>query len=478
MVAIKRLTDPGIDAKTKSKFVKFYLAGVFIAYLLISIGTPICFADGTEYITLMDKNVFSRAYWEEMQLMYRSWLVPVVFSVFGNADFIAGMKIVIFQTLVQFYAWMFLLQQVKRLIKINSLLFEILAPTVVFLGGYQQWNKYLLSDSLGLSVVLIFVAMSIRVLRKLDYPDRQSLVYLIKLVAPILLLGWMSMSARDTNAFVFMGSVLHLVVVVLGRQSKAFRLSVLVIALAIIGLHFSNASKRSLVAMEHHLVGTVLPTENIRLYFLKHGMPSEISKIGESFELQPPRTVDISKMFIYMDEYRRTDPERRFASNMAPIWYQYLLLHPQHVIMNSAKNLDLIYGQFWGKGALGGMSNSGRERIHSRPGEFVPIIAERPFKISFVDYFSWQLKLLLVLVAIPAGLYFQKKGNLGEGYLATIAILGFVVSCVGFLGEHWELGEMIRHSSIGFMLSCMALKILILIYLIKAHRYVVGLKGV
>jgi hypothetical protein len=418
------------------------IALFFLGYILLSIGTPICFSDCGDYIVLMGKSLFSRDYYESAFHMFRGWSVPVFFSLFGKYTLISAKNVMIVQTLLSFLGWIWLCKVVLRRAGSDSMNLFYFMMLSIFSQGYYCFNKYLISDSFALFSVLFYLSfvISFQTYKHTNIQTNKQILIII-----YILLSSIVVSARDTNIiFVFFGTAFLLYENKKNLSNKnIFLLLISIIIMLSAQLHFSKA--RHKVNIEHIVVGMVLPDSSIRSFFEKFGMPKEMYKYNKNFEYQEPGEADIQKIFSYMEQLKKND-QKYYISQASGIYGLFLLTHPLWVMEMSWNHRSQILNQYWGEQSLGGYLKRGNDKILVSPDDLVPVIASAPKRISPLDYVPLDIKLLIYCCALLSFI-FSKEDFL---FLSVfISSLGLSYSLLGFFGDLWELGEMVRHGFLG-----------------------------
>lgn len=433
-------------------------------YLTVSLGTPICFDDCLSYLALSDKSGF--AFFKTWKTMWRPWVVPVFYSLFGSYNAFAAHKIVLVQTFFSFAAWLVFAFSVCRFFlgRFRLVVFFVVA-SLMFAQSYYVFNQHLLSDSLALSLVLLFFAvifLAVRWANRIAKSKTRTFIFFVVYWVVALV----AMGTRDSNiSLVLIGTLLASLFVFWPQfgTKRAFLLCGCVFVLA--SFSFPHAKYRHYTNATNIIIGTVLPTAEIREFFVANGMPPVLAELGKSFPLQPLDNPDYQ--FMSRQVLRVNGLLGDFLFNVSAVYVKYLLLHPSYVLSNAYRHREIILGQYWGENGFG-LPALGGGSEHVVPGDKVTTLLPKPIKIAFVDYVGLDVKLIFVgFYSCFVALFFRKR----IAFLAlALALVGVQNALLGFFFDTWARNEMIRHAFIGSVVFNIGFALAVLVVLNYVFR--------
>jgi hypothetical protein len=430
-----------------------YLLALFFTYQAYSLGTPICFDDCGGYITLMDTKW--QDYFHQLWSMYRSWTVPVFFSLFGEYTLLSASKVVLAQTWIGYFSWLFFAYACRQLfVTPTSKTIAFVAVSLMMFGqGYYHFHQRLLSDSIAMSTVLMQLSLCLLAGRYMDWCGTQSAarkhwlvgLYLVLLAA----VSSAAMGARDANVFL---ALFGLLILLLCNRSAVFSLRykilavVLIIGVAVPQVHF--AAERHRLNARNILAGAVLPNEEMRNFYLKHGMPPELAEAGKKMKAQNLSDVNIAETAKQGDIVDKVAPN--FVRKSDKIYMWYLITHPSYWIENTKKNLPLIIDQSFNPSIHTAASPYGNTRVfvRDRPGVTTPFVSpESVDELSPGDWLRWRYMAIIVGIYV---IYAACSKRRVKGTVPVLFMLaGLSNAMLAFYGDLWEHNEMARHAFIG-----------------------------
>jgi hypothetical protein len=430
-------------------FAALYLVALFYLYQQVSLGTPICFDDCGGYIPLMGKKI--KDYFDVLWTMYRPWTVPVFFSMFGKYTLLNASKIMLAQSYIGFFSWILLAYSCRMFFSLpasKTIAFVVLS-LMMFGQGHYHLNQMLLSDSLALSLVLIQLSLCLMSVRYMEWCGKQKRpnAYIVLYIIVLVVVSAAEMGARDANILLALfGGFIVLFYnrhSVLGPKHKVF----LVVMLLAIGLTQSAfAMERHKINAVHILAGAILPNEEARSFYVKHGMPPELGVAGSKMKPQELGKVDIAELAKQSDTVSAIAPA--FILKSEKIYPLYLLTHPLYVIDNIIKNNGLIFGQRFHP-MIDPHPVSGAEPIFvtNKPGHAYPIIKPKSVIASPMDWLPGPVKIVIIIGYLLYAAFFWRTP---KAVLPLIVMLaGSSNAVLAFFGDIWEPSEMTRHAFIG-----------------------------
>lgn len=427
-----------------------YLAVSFFLYQCISIGTPICFDDCLGYIPLMGQH--GAAYLHTFMTLFRGWSVPVVFALFGDFTLQTEFRIVLFQTNLAYISWIIFALSCQSLLtnRYSKIAGFLLISLIMFGQGYYHFNQFLLSDSLALSYVLLqfsLCLLSTRIFLACNQTTVLNSFFKTLYVASFAFLSAVEIAARDSNLFL---AVFGLLIIIIYNRSAVFdrqkKLLLTLILVALMSLQAPGASFRHLINSWSTLSGLVLPTPDIRAYFVAHGMPQTLAAAGEAMPPQDLGNVNLVRLRQEQKIVFKIDPD--FIIKTDRIYILYLITHPLYVINNTLKYHDMIFEQEVGAGSPG--LGTAPAYLHPLPTSTSPLIFPANLSLSPLDYVPFPIMLAFAVV-------YAVYAAFGVRHLTMLLPLIFIVAggsnaILSFFGAFWEHSEMMRHAMIGSIL--------------------------
>jgi hypothetical protein len=420
------------------------LALAFCVYAASSRGAPVCTGDCVTYIALM--NMRGRDFHQTLlsmlwpwaipavkpwgALMLRPWAVPLFFSMFGKFTALSASRIALAQTVVAFLAWTLFGFSCLTFVRNKPFrpIFFIGVASLMFGQGYQHFNRYMGSDSLALSSVLVQFSLCLLFSRVARWCSgwRHGPYVLAAYVAALVLVSAFEMATRDANIpLALVGVAFILIDGSYGVQSE-FRLLTILLVMAVAVPTSVSARVRHVWNAENILAGAVLPNPDMRSFFIQRGLNPELQGAAAKLQPQDLAHVDIYKIMAEEQEYQKL--YRPFVHNVDGVYAQYLALHPGYVLDNSARHLAVIFDQTF----------ESSEKL--RPAT--------TFSLSLADHiplFAFPILVLLYLV--------QRDLRRNVGYWpALLALIGAADAVLGFFGDVWDVADMSRHALIGSVL--------------------------
>lgn len=395
---------------------------------------PSCFDDCYGYILLMGVSPFSPHYWPALPLLYRGFCIPILYSLFGAYNEYSAQAVVIFQAFVAFLSWIACALAMAGNVSGARArwLFFMLVAGGMFSRGYFRFDDRFLSDSLALSLILIWLAIMVSPLVLMDLVQHSfGRAWLPVFVAIVALVTAMAGSARGSNVLL-MVCCTPIVLLRLWPDAAMRRYAVLmaVVILSICALQWREDGRRQGFNMANIIAGIVLPSPERRQYFAERGMPPWIATLHV-----PPRlrgrtlreiTDDRSIVLHEITAVRNVilDHAPYFLRTRArAIYSSYLLQHPRYVLANIIESWRLMFDQFYTDAA------------------------RWPQYLSAMDWIGIRLFAAISLALVffvPAG---WRDFLIRAGVLLGLA--GFANSVIAFHGDLWEASEMGRHAWVG-----------------------------
>ncbi|HJW91988.1 MAG TPA: hypothetical protein VJ901_00080 [Thermoanaerobaculia bacterium] len=408
---------------------------------------PTCFDDCLGYIPLMGVPLFSPRYWLVAQTMFRGFSVPIIYSFFGELHQHSAYAVIVFQALVGFLSWIAFAIAVAGLVsgrRTRWLLFMLIA-SAMFSRGYLAFDDRFLSDSLALSLMLLWLAIVVNPFPLLDFARRRlGRAGLVAFLVLFAVATAMAASARDANVLLLVCCI-PLVVLRLWKRELPTSIAVSMIAIIVLigAMQWRSAAERNGLNMADIIGGVVLPDAERKAFFVARGMPESIASIttpralaGRTLgQIIDDRQLVIEQIGLLKYVIMRLDPG--FARHHArSIWASYLSRHPKYVLGNIAESWAVMFDQWY----------------DGRPSLAAGVSIFEVSKLLWIaDWIDVRFLIVISIVLLLATLATVRAGRsdllLQLGVI--LALGGSANAVISFHGDCWEVAEMARHAWIG-----------------------------
>ena len=339
-----------------------------------------------------------------------------------------------------------------------------IARTVVFLmtssgmfaRGYYHFDQYLLSDSIAMSLLLLWFSVLVPWTHWMARLATKSAGIYGLCLGAFLCLTWLVSNARDTHMFLVL---LGMLVACRGiaRYSRGDAVMMMLLILGMIAVQNIDVTGRHGWNLTNVITGAILPYPERVEFFRKHGMrisDDEVARYRRVDRGQPvgqvaaqitraarSRAVDNGKLldevFAQNGGFIRSQGE--FLVHQAKRTYVlFLATHPMYVINNVIYHANIIFNP-----------TTPDQAADPRGPVEMPGYA-RAF--SLIDYLplGWLVALSCLAAGRLAVSHELFSGPGGAGLLLVIA--GVSNAVIAFHGDLWEISEMERHCFIGSIL--------------------------
>ena len=420
--------------------------GLLFFYLAGSLGIHPCVDDCKTYTVAMGTHGAGR--FSALFHAWRPWAVPAFFATFGSYNPQTVEAIVLTQTLLGFASWIYLAWALgvflSRVMWVRRAAFALVAP--LMLGqAYQRYNQWLASDSLALTALLLLLAVCLHFLEAASHGTmtrtRRNLFTAALLGATAVLVA-----TRDSNLLPAMATGCFLVA--RGwryRELRGLLLRCFAGVCVLVLLQLPFAAQRHRYNDEDIFAGWVLPSPELREYFVAHGMPADLADAGSS--LTPRDLGDIrNEEVIHARTMLEQAPSiRGFFPHFGAIYRGYLLSHPGLVAGVVTRHAEMIFDQE-GPGPTGFAT--------SREDSWQVLRYAARFELP--EPRGWAaLVVAVVIVFAYAAVWLRSKfhdGSMLRGVSALPLFLmatGALNAILSFFGDVWEPLEMSRHAFLG-----------------------------
>lgn len=415
-------------------------------YALLSAGTPICFDDCYTYLKLGPLPLGSQAYVDTLESMYRSWAVPVFFSLFGRLDGAAALRIVVAQSFLGFLAWVALAWACSRLHRgWGSVAAFVAVSTLMFSQGYLLLNHYLLSDSLGLSSVLLFAAWLLEapaLLGSAPVPGWRRAAYGLG----FLVLGAVALGVRDASGLLVVLGLAALVPLAGQRLGPVPLLAMAGLLAGLVWKTLPYMRIRHQENMANVMAVIALPHPEARRYFVEHGMSGDLDRLGEALRRLPLDQVPKAEID------SRIPPIRALGADFLPgasgLYSRFLVTHPGFVASTAWRYREAIWGQSFGRDGVGGPSTSADPYV-VQPGDQSLTILPEPRQLAPLDAVPLDARAALLLLLVPLVVVERSRRTLVPLGFALAGLLG---GASAFLMDAGVRSEVSRHAWISAQL--------------------------
>lgn len=404
---------------------------------------PSCFDDGFVFIELMGLPYLSVRYWISATTMYRGYSVPMFYSLFGEYNVWSSHAAIVCQALVAFLSWIVFAMTLASVMtgRRTRWLFFIVLASGMFSRGYLAYDDRFLSDSLALSMMLLWLSMIISPFPLIDsVRSRCGRSWLGVFLIVIYILTATVASARDTNILLMVCCTPLLLLRVPDRRLAALTAAAILFACGVEWLYSAN---RAYLPMGSVIAGVVLADQERTDYFAARGLPESVVSLRATL---PATIKDRSLHQILADRQivlrdmrgvriivlgRAADFARTRARGIYSSW---LLTHPRYVLGNIIENWRVMFDQRY-DGAFFAFEERGSLFELSKSLSIIDWLGIRVFIVTAAT--------LCLIVIRRAGSDFLMRAGL------ILAIAGFANSVIAFHGDVAELHEMARHAWIG-----------------------------
>jgi hypothetical protein len=391
--------------------------------------TPVISTDN--YDALMGYSLLSKAYTATWHDMYRSYTVPMIFSFFGSLNERNEQRIIIFQILSSFIAWVYFAWVLGSLCQNRALrwLVFLSVSTLMFGRGYFYSNQYLLSDSIALSLLLLWYSCILKLDYLVDLLIPKATAFKVLAFFVFAILTSLTSNARDANVFLLLITILP-IWIILGRRPKYVALTLTVIILIITAQQVKTSHARSIVSIAT-VIETRIVTDPARAEFFEaHGL-----SLDGNVKLWIKNAGPLSIWASEIKDFPWTPELRNFIETKGKSVYAlYLLTHPQYVASNVLGYPNIILNQR----------------------NVFPLHSASPIYLKFlsiIDLLPFGMLLGLTLISwlflIARNLFFKNRIAL-FGFFFCFA--GLTNSLLGFHADAWAENEAKRHCFIGSIL--------------------------
>ncbi len=455
MSGVFKLINPRILLTPSNIILGLTVAVIVALYYGFSMADPICLGDCQSYTVLMGKPK-NGEYLSAFFGVWRSWVIPAFYSLFGEYDISSGRLIVQLQTAIGILSWVLLSASIAM--KFDGGIRKFVFTICIFLCFTKQhyiYNKFIQSDSLALSLVVLFIALNL----SFDKLWARSRVFNILYIFLALLCA----GARDSNVMIVIAGVGYLFIRGIRSINRIDMALIVAFVMAIAALQMHSASSRHRVNMAHIMTGFIIPNEAPRTFFFKNGWPGR----GLHYEgLHQENWCSANYINILRGEYKikLSDEEVNWGRGLYIDW---ILQNPYYFLKTAISDRSCILGQsftdsislkFYEARAMVSSSASDRwvpptSNVYSAGREIGRLY----------DYIPLDARLIgaLCFCAFLASISFKIKSL---AYIDGVFIcgLGVINAVASYFSDLWEPSEMLRHSMIGAVLFDVGLALMVM----------------
>jgi hypothetical protein len=256
----------------------------------------------------------------------RSLTVPLFYKLVGNVPH----SIAIFQLFFSIACWGLLALAVTAVVQI-----DLLKPVAfLFISLFSLsdqiviWDGFLLSDSIALSLMVLFIANWLWLLKGWHWTK----------VMPLLIVGFLWVFSRDTNAWVIlMLSVLLLTAGIVSSRRRYLFLTAVFLTIFVVNEISQNHSERWLAPFVNVIGKRILPDPRRTAYFEQLGMPVTAEVMQLSGQLAWGQN-----HFFYKEPTLRAF--RAWVKTAGKTSYmRFMLAHPFTTIFEPFENVEELF---------------------------------------------------------------------------------------------------------------------------------------
>jgi len=391
------------------------------------------------YIIMASKPIWSADFLEGS----RPFTVPLLYKLF-NSNFIL---IAFFQSIFSLLCWSFLAFQISNVIKSRWL--KIPAFTLVLLFSLSeniiQWDSVLLSESVSLSLMALFLAGWFWILNSWKW---QKVVYLV-----VVAFFWTF--SRETNAWIIL--MIGIITAVIAVWKGSFKRYLIIAGVFILFFATneisSNTGHRWIFPFLNILSQRILPNKENTSFFSKNGMP-----VTPALMRMSGKWASRENWAYYRDPALK-DFRMWLHNNGKSTYIHWLLSRPYQTLKEPISNRQRLL--------------SSREQNYFSPG-FSPVLPVLLNKIVYpTDHLLLVILMLIFIIFEAIGLIISQRVYWYNPAWIVLLFMILLIYSHAFLVWHGDAMEIGRHSlqvSVQFYLSLWTAMLLTIdcVYLVKS----------
>lgn len=287
------------------------------------IHSPRLFGDTPDYFRVAAEPLFSSSFW----VADRAPVTPLFFKILHNDP------VLIFKTQVwlSIIAWMVLAFSLTLVLQSSAL--KLLAFVTVLGFSLTQpiimWDPLILSDSLSLSLLALFLAACIWLIR--DWTEYN--VVLLGLFSVLLVL------ARDSYAYLLLlaGLALLALVFVIPQRRRVVLVSSMFLGIFVASSLLATAGNRWYVPFLMTMGLRILPDSDYLNYFREQGMPISDALMERSGK--PLHTDDLA----FLNDPRLEEFRRWAEQNGRTAYIKFMWHYKADILQNPLQHLEVLF---------------------------------------------------------------------------------------------------------------------------------------
>jgi hypothetical protein len=404
--------------------------------------SPLWWFDSADYRHVAGHPLLSAGFWTGQ----RPPLVPLLWKITGSpTGFVA------LQTVISVLAWGFLALTVARMHS-RPLKANVSGIVVLFFaasGPVILWDRSVLTETTALSLVALFVALTILCRTRLTWARVISLAFVAALMA--------ANRDSDTTTVALIAFAIVIILIAKGLRLRAWRRYLVVLCLALFAIvsiaeTAEFASHRNVVNVENVFSSRIFLYPSRASWFVQRGMP-ELAEVL-SLRRTSARSGEAPFVVVPYKEPKFRKLRQWFAHSAEGLYLEWLVTHPNYVLSAPFKTpLESTYDPLSGN---------------------LLAYGKHPIALSVIgDVFfpSWEEELVLAIAALGF-LTFQRMWK--EPEVFTIAGLGLVGILTMFIAWHGDGEEVARHMLEGNVLLRLSIIVLFLAGIFGSSNSVPG----
>ena len=287
------------------------------------IHSPRLFGDTPDYFRVASEPFFSSSFW----VADRAPVTPLFFKILHNDPEL------IFKAQVRFsiVAWMILALSLAFVLRSLALKFIAFATVLGFslTQNIIMWDPLILSDSLSLSLLALFLGACIWLLR--DWR-----LYKVLILA---LLGTLLVFARDPYAYLLLFAALALLplIILTAYRGRVVLVSSILLLIFMLSNVLATAGNRWYIPFLMTLGLRILPNSEYLDYFVEQGMP-----LSEALMERSGKPIHSDELAILRDP--KLEEFRHWAkSNGRSVYIRFMWHFKADTLQNPLKHLEVIF---------------------------------------------------------------------------------------------------------------------------------------
>ena len=287
------------------------------------IHSPRLFGDTPDYFRVASQPLFSSSFW----VADRAPVTPLFFKILHNDP------ILIFKTQVwlSIIAWMIFAFSMTSILQSLVLKFLAFVAVLGFSLTYPiiLWDPLILSDSISLSLLALFLAACIWLIRDWIW-------YNVTLLA---VLGVLLVLARDSYAYLLLlaGLALLLLIFLIPHRLRVMLVSIMFLGIFVLSSALATGGNRWYVPFLMTMGLRILPDSDYLNYFREQGMPVSDALMERSGK--PLHTDDLA----FLNDPRLEEFRQWAERNGRTAYIKFMWHYKADILQNPLKHMEVLF---------------------------------------------------------------------------------------------------------------------------------------